>query len=179
MSDDGYTTRDWTYGGSAFSCRFYLGFVSSIAYLPPGGGPQVEVYSQGDDVYQCPGGPDGPGPDPFCTFEVTVDGGAPVVLDVDDAPRPAPSYRGPVAGFQLGLQRAGGTPYRPGQQRVVPAQGADQVAFIEVASNGTEQRLAHAPAGGVRAAADAESGTVVVQNNGSTCPPFCSTAPGG
>jgi hypothetical protein len=166
MSDDGYTTTKWTSGGQDFTCVFYQGFVSSITYTPPGGTPQ-RVWTQ-EGIYMCPGGPTGPGPDTECTFTITVGANEPIVLKVDDSPRPPPGYKGPVGGFAVGLQRPGPAPYVPTQARVVPESGADQVASITVRENGSGVK-----SGGVFANEDPDEGTVGVENDPHTCPFTC------
>ncbi len=158
----GYITRSHDFGGSTYSWTFYEGFAGKIWFNPPGNGDPVLVYQQ-EGTYHVPGGKD---PDTQTT--VTITGGPlglEIELDVDDGPVDPVTKRGPIESFTVDFKRRS-TPVPNPPRRVKPVKGADQIEKITV------KERAKASGGGVFASQGSGGGTTV-ENNGSTCPPFC------
>lgn len=155
---EGYAQRTITVGGVPMTFTFYLGFASRVTHTPSGG-EEILVYQQ-EGVFQVPGGG---GPAESCKMWIT---GGPddldVELEIDDSPRVAPDFRGPIEGFNVVTRRNGGG---GGQGRVRAQKGGNKVASIRIKVRGE--------GGGVFPHMPGDGGDTGVNNDAVTCPPTC------
>jgi hypothetical protein len=156
---EGYTSRTIQVEGQDMTFTFYMGFASAVTYTPRGGAT-IPVYTQ-DGTFHVPGGV---GPSADCKMWIV---GGPddldVELEIDDSPRPAPSYRGPIESFQVVTNRHGGGGGT--SPRVKAKRGGDKVHSINVQVRGE--------GGGVFPHMPESGGTTDVTNHAATCPPVC------
>jgi hypothetical protein len=155
---EGYATRTIQVSGVDMTFTFYMGFASAVTYTPKGG-ETIQVYTQ-EGTFHVPGGV---GPSDNCKMWIV---GGPddldVELEIDDSPRPAPDFKGPIERFDVVTKRNGGGGT---SRRVKPKKGGDKVASISVQVRGE--------AGGVYPHMPDDGGTTGVSNLAVTCPPHC------
>jgi hypothetical protein len=155
---EGYAQRTIQVDGVDMTFIFYLGFASSVTYTPQGG-TAIPVYQQ-SGTFHVPGGG---GPAASCKMWII---GGPDALDVeleiDDSPRPAPNYQGPIESFDVTTRRRGGGASNP---RVKPVHGGHHVTNIHVQLKGD--------AGSVRTHMPTDGGTTTTTNAATCCPPVC------
>jgi hypothetical protein len=155
---DGYAQRTIQVQGVPMTFTFYKGFASRVSYTPQGGA-EIPVYQQ-EGVFKVPGGGG-----PAASSKMWISGGPDaldVELEIDDSPRPAPNYDGPIESFDVTTRRGGGGASNP---RVRPIKGQHHVTAVQV-------QLKRADAS-VRPHMPADGGTTTVVNTAQCCPPTC------
>jgi hypothetical protein len=155
---DGYTQRTIQVNGVSMTFTFYMGFASRVSYTPQGAA-EILVYQQAG-TFHVPGGVG-----PAAESKMWITGGPDdldVELEIDDTPRPAPNYNGPIESFDVTTKRGGGSATNP---RVKPVKGQHHVTNIQVQLKGdTASVRTHMPTDG---------GTTTVVNTAQCCPPTC------
>jgi hypothetical protein len=155
---EGYGQTTINVSGSPMTFTYYLGFASRVSYTPQGGS-EILVYQQ-SETFQVPGGGA-----PAAQCKLWIAGGPDaldVELEIDDTPRPAPQYQGPIESIEVTTRKSGGGGSNP---RVRPIKGGNQVSQIHVQMKSDAAAVRpHMPTGG---------GTTTVTNEAKTCPPDC------